>query len=91
MVGSGELVNKPIALINASSRATHAWASLAGTLAGMSAHVIVEASITVPLDGRRLDANGIVGDAELSTALRSAIEALAGAARVTTSPPSAST
>jgi hypothetical protein len=47
----------------------------------MSAHVIVEASITVPLDGRRLDANGIVWDAELSTALRSAIEALAGAAR----------
>jgi len=28
-VGSGELVDKPIALINASRRATHAWASLA--------------------------------------------------------------
>jgi hypothetical protein len=49
----------------------------------MSAQVIVKASITIPLDGRRLDANGIVHDAELSTALRSAIEALAGAARVT--------
>jgi chromate reductase, NAD(P)H dehydrogenase (quinone) len=83
VVGSGELVDKPIALINASGRATHAWASLAETLSVMSAHVIVEASITVPLDGRRLDANGIVEDAELSTALRSAIEALAGAARVT--------
>jgi chromate reductase, NAD(P)H dehydrogenase (quinone) len=83
VVGSGELVNKPIALINASGRATHAWASLAETLSVMSAHVIVDASITVPLDGRRLDANGIVEDAELSTALRSAIEALAGAARVT--------
>jgi chromate reductase, NAD(P)H dehydrogenase (quinone) len=81
VVGSGELANKPVALINASGRATHAWASLADTLAMMSAHVIVEASITVPLDGRRLDANGIVWDAELSTALRSAIEALAGAAR----------
>ena len=83
VVGSGELVDKPIALINASGRATHAWASLAETLSVMSAHVIVEASITVPLDGRRLDANGIVEDAELSTALRSAIEALAGAAPVT--------
>jgi chromate reductase, NAD(P)H dehydrogenase (quinone) len=83
VVGSGELVDKPIALINASGRATHAWASLAETLSVMSAHVIVEASITVPLDGRRFDANGIVEDAELSTALRSAIEALAGAARVT--------
>ena len=83
VVGSGELVDKPIALINASGRATHAWASLAETLSVMSAQVIVEASITIPLDGRRLDANGIVHDAELSTALRSAIEALAGAARVT--------
>ncbi len=81
VVGSGELVNKPIALINASGRATHAWASLAETLAVMSAQVIADASITVPLDGRKLDASGIVADAELSTALRSAIEALAGAAR----------
>jgi chromate reductase, NAD(P)H dehydrogenase (quinone) len=83
VVGSGELVDKPIALINASGRTTHAWASLAETLSVMSAHVIVEASITVPLDGRRLDANGIVDDTELSSALRSAIEALAGAAPVT--------
>jgi chromate reductase, NAD(P)H dehydrogenase (quinone) len=81
VVSSGELVNKPIALINASGRATHAWASLAETLSTMSAQVIVEASITIPLDGRGLDANGILCDAELSTALRSAIEALAAAAR----------
>jgi chromate reductase len=83
VVGSGELVNKPIALINASGRAIHAWASLAETLSVMSANVIVEASITVPLDGRRLDANLIVEDAGLSTALRAAMTALAGAARVT--------
>ena len=81
VVGSGELVYKPIALINASARAKHAWASLAETLAVMSAQVILDASITLSLDGRRLDTNGIVGDAELSTALRSAIEALAIAAR----------
>jgi NAD(P)H-dependent FMN reductase len=81
VVGSGELVDKPIALVNASRRATHAWASLAETLAVMTAHVIPEASITVSLDGRRLDETGIVGDAELSTALRSAIDALVVAAR----------
>jgi len=80
VVGSGELVDKRIALINASRRARHAWASLAETLTVMSARVIVDASITIPLDGRGLDANGIVGDAELSTALRSAIEALVFAA-----------
>jgi chromate reductase, NAD(P)H dehydrogenase (quinone) len=81
VVGSGELVNKPVALINASGRAKHAWASLVETLTVMSARVIPEASITVSLEGRTLDANGIVGDAERSRALTSAIDALAGATR----------
>jgi len=54
-----------------------------GNAVGDVANVIVEASITVPLDGRRLDANLIVEDAGLSTALRAAMTALAGAARVT--------
>jgi len=86
VVGSGELIDKSIALINASRRATHAWESLTETLTVMSARVIVDASITIPLDGRGLDANGIVGDAEVSTALKSAIEALAVAARETRRP-----
>jgi chromate reductase len=86
VVGSGELINKPIALINASARATHAWASLAETLTVMSAHVIPGASITVPLQGRTLDAGSIVEDGELSRALTSAIEVLAGAARGAVSP-----
>lgn len=76
VVGSGELVDKPIALMNASARATHAWASLSETLSVMSARVIGEASITVPLDGRGLDAAGIVEDAALSSALAGAIAAL---------------
>lgn len=76
VVGSGELIDKPIALINASARARHAWASLTETLTIMSARVIAAASITVPLDGRALDATGILGDAKLSAALRSAIDAL---------------
>jgi NAD(P)H-dependent FMN reductase len=81
VVGSGELIDKPIAIINASARATHAWASLAETLRVMSARVIPDASITVSLGGRTIDANGFIEDAELSTALRCAIGALASAAR----------
>jgi chromate reductase, NAD(P)H dehydrogenase (quinone) len=81
VVGSGELVDKPIALINASGRAKHAWAALVETLTVMSAQVISEASITIALEGRSLDADGIAGDTELSIALTSAIEALAGAVR----------
>jgi chromate reductase, NAD(P)H dehydrogenase (quinone) len=76
VVGSGEFVDKPIALINTSPRATHAQASLAETLTVMSAHVITQASISVSVEGRSLDAIGIAADAERSPALRSAMEVL---------------
>src|SRR6185436_17978413 len=72
LVGGAEIVGKPIALINAAPRATHAHASLTETLTVMSATVIPAASITIGVTGRNLDASGIVADAELSAALRSA-------------------
>jgi NAD(P)H-dependent FMN reductase len=77
VVGSGELIDKPIALVNASTRATLAHAALKETLRTMSARVVEEASIVVPLDGRAWDANDIATDADLSTALRDALAALA--------------
>lgn len=80
VVGSGELVDKPVAVINASGRATHAWMSLKETLTVMSARLIAAASITIALDGRTVDAKGIASDATLSDALRSAIGALVFAA-----------
>jgi chromate reductase, NAD(P)H dehydrogenase (quinone) len=80
VVGSGEFIDKPVALINASTRATRAWASLAETLSVMSARVILDASITIPVQGRPLDADGIAGDSGLSTLLRSSLETLAEAA-----------
>lgn len=81
LVGSNELTDKPIALVNASARAHHAWTSLAETLTTMSARIVREASSTISLDGRKLDAGGIVEDPALSAALRSAIDALCSAAR----------
>ena len=81
VVGSGELADKPVALINASPRAMHAFASLTETLTVMSARVVSAASITVPLQGRALDADGIVADDELSAALRWAVGTLVAAAR----------
>ena len=77
VVGSGELIDKPIALVNASTRATLAHAALKETLRTMSARVIEEASIVVPLDGRAWDANDIATDANLSRALRDALAVLA--------------
>jgi chromate reductase, NAD(P)H dehydrogenase (quinone) len=80
VVGSGELIAKPLALINASPRSTHAQASLTETLTTMSATVIADASITLPLSGRSLDAHGIAADPDLAGALRLAVAALARAA-----------
>ena len=81
IVGSGEIVGKPVALVNTSPRATHAQASLAETLRVMSADLIEEASIAVPLGGRHLDAAGIVADAELARLLpHLALAALVNAA-----------
>src|SRR5262249_3208682 len=79
IVGSGELVDKPIALVNASTRATHAWASLRETLTVMSARVVDDASLTIPLDGRKLHARGIAADNELALLVRHAIRALSEA------------
>src|SRR5262245_20231587 len=81
VVGSGEFIDKPVALINASTRATRAWASLAETLSVMSARVILDASITIPVQGRSLDTDGIAGDSGLSTLLRSSLTALGEAAQ----------
>jgi NAD(P)H-dependent FMN reductase len=79
VVGSGELVDKAIAVINASARATHAHASLCETLSTMSGRVIESASVTIPLAATALDADGNLGDTRLSASLASAIEVLARA------------
>lgn len=77
VVGSGELVDKPVALLNASSRATRAWSSLVDTLSIMSARVIRDASITVALNGTGLDAEGIASDPQLAALVQSALQRLA--------------
>jgi chromate reductase, NAD(P)H dehydrogenase (quinone) len=75
LVGGHEFVGKPIALFNASPRATTARDSLIRTLTAMAGRIITEASITLPLLGRNLSAAAIEQDPELSAALRAALEA----------------
>jgi NAD(P)H-dependent FMN reductase/GNAT superfamily N-acetyltransferase len=77
VVGSGELVDKPIALLNASSRATRAWSSLVDTLSVMSARVIRDACVTVPLNGAGLNADGIALDPQTAALLKAALQRLA--------------
>jgi chromate reductase, NAD(P)H dehydrogenase (quinone) len=77
LVRSGELYEKPVALINASPRSTHAQASLAETLATMTARLVPDACVTVALPGKQLDASATCSDPEISRALSLAIAAFA--------------
>jgi chromate reductase, NAD(P)H dehydrogenase (quinone) len=81
VVGSGELVGKPVALLNASPRATHAQTSLTETLTTMDARMVDEASRTLPLLGSGLDEAGIMANLEMSSVLHAAIVALASAVK----------
>jgi NAD(P)H-dependent FMN reductase len=81
VVGSGEMVEKPIALFNASPRSTYAQASLLETLTVMSAKIVKEAFVTVELAGKKLDEAGMVSDPEISQALKAALATLETAIR----------
>jgi chromate reductase, NAD(P)H dehydrogenase (quinone) len=81
LVGSFEFPNKPIALINTSPRATHALAALTITLETMSARLVSDASITLPLLGTANDADSIAANTELAGPLRGALEVYARAIR----------
>jgi chromate reductase, NAD(P)H dehydrogenase (quinone) len=76
LVASLEFPGKPVAVINASPRATHADAALRLTLATMSARLIEPASIALPLRGRNLDAEAIAADRDLSSLMRQALEGM---------------
>ena len=82
LVGSHEFPGKPVALINTSPRATHALASLSITLETMSAQLVRDASITLPLLGTANDADSIAANPEFAGPLRGALERFVGAIRV---------
>lgn len=75
LVSGEEFIGKPVALFNASSRATHAQASLIEIITVMSGRILSET--TIDLLGKKLDAAGIVSDAELSSMVRSTIHSFA--------------
>ena len=79
LVGSLEFPNKPVALINTSPRATHALAALTITLETMSAQLVKDASITLPLLGTSDDADSVAANPEFATPLRRALEIYVGA------------
>ena len=76
LVSGVEIHGKPVALLNPSPRSLFAHPQLAETLRTMGALVVEEASVSLPISGRGLDAAGIAADAELAQRLRGALEAL---------------
>jgi len=76
LVASSEFPGKPVAVINASPRATHADAALRVTLATMSARLIEHSSIALPVLGRNLDAEAIAADRDLSLLMKQALEGM---------------
>jgi len=76
VVASNELEHKPVALWNASAYATIAFASLMETITVMSAAVIAEACVTIPVSGKPLDATAIAATPELAVQIREALAVL---------------
>jgi chromate reductase, NAD(P)H dehydrogenase (quinone) len=79
LVSGEEFVGKPIAVFNASPRAIYAQASLSEIVATMAGRIVPEASITISLLGKNLDAAEIVADPEISGELQAAIVSFANA------------
>jgi NAD(P)H-dependent FMN reductase len=79
LVGSLDFPGKPVAAINAAPRASHAEAQLAEILKTMSARLLDDCCITLPVQGSRLDAAGIAATPALAEPLREMLERFAAA------------
>ena len=69
-------VGKPVAVINTSPRASHAYDSMLEVLKTMSATLVPEASIAVPLLGECITEDRMVGTPAIALQIRAALVAL---------------
>jgi NAD(P)H-dependent FMN reductase len=79
VVGSGELMAKPIALLNPSSLSQYAHPQLVEILRVMSATVVAAASITVDVPRRGADAATLAADPHIAAVVGGALTALLSA------------
>ncbi|EHQ28166.1 NADPH-dependent FMN reductase [Mucilaginibacter paludis] len=78
-VSSGEFVDKPVALITASSVGQNAHAALLLTLGAISAKVADDAKLLIPFIRTKVNSDGEVIDEEVLQALKMVLKALIGA------------
>ena len=81
LVSSSEFPEKPVAVIHTSPRSVEVQAQLRLVLTTMSARLIDEASITLPLLGKTLDPSQIVSDPTFSAPLHLGLENFVAAIR----------
>ncbi|MGU7784646.1 NADPH-dependent FMN reductase [Burkholderia sp. PU8-34] len=86
VVGCDAFVHMPVAVLNASPRAMHADAALKETLSIMSARLVEDASVAIPILGSQLDAAGIAAYPPFASALADALHALRNAIEPTRDP-----
>lgn len=71
-------------LLNASARATIAQASLREVLSTMDAHLVNEASATIPLPSNKIDVAGILTHPEFSSLVLRAVHSMVAAIKIGT-------
>lgn len=76
IVGSGELVGKPVGVINPSASSRFAFPQLIEVLTVMSATVVPGATVVLDLPRRGLDAAELAADATIAASLGDVISAL---------------
>ena len=80
MVSSGSLVNKPVALITASTGGENAHAALLLILGALSANVLEDATLLIPFIRSKMDTTGNITDMETAAKLKKAFAALSNRA-----------
>lgn len=76
VVGSGELVSKPVGLLSASAASAYVHPQLLEILAVMSADLVSGACMVVDIPRRGVDAMGLMANTEVAAVLKQAVEAL---------------
>lgn len=75
-VSSGEFVEKPTALITASSQGQHGHAALQLVLGAISANLPEEAKLLIPFVRTKVNPDGSVTDADVLASLKTVLQAL---------------
>jgi chromate reductase, NAD(P)H dehydrogenase (quinone) len=90
LVSFGPFAGKPVAILNASSRAHHADSALREILRTMSALIVERASITIPLLSANLDEEGMLNTPFVTASIRTSLSALVDAVILQRSSPNVS-